>query len=587
MQLFTNNANSRLFAGISNVSLSLQVAAGEGAKFPNPTGGDFFLATLSKVTGGIESDIEIVKVTARATDVFTIIRAQEGTAAQVYAESDWIQLRMTAASATSAEAHINSVANPHSVTKAQVGLGSVDNTADVDKPVSTAQATAIGLKINTSAKDATGGVPGLTLFKLNMRNAANTITSWFTNAATVARTWTLPDKDGTVAMTSDITGTNSGTNTGDNAVNTLYSGLVTNATHTGDVTGATALTIAANAVTNAKAAQMAVNTIKGRITAGTGNAEDLTAANVRTIINVADGANNYVHTTNANLTGEVTSVGNAATVPNATVIGKVLTGYVSGAGTVAATDTILQAVNKLNGNIALKANALNPVFTGRGSITGSGGYLPASTGMAAASGMTSGLDVTSQGTAGTAGAAFMTFHRPSAHAVHFGIDTDNFLKIGGFSLGAVAYKIWHEGADGAGSGLDADLLDGQQGAYYQQALVSGTNIKTVNGSSVLGSGNLVVGGLVIVPVSGTTQTAVAGNHYVLNNVAATAVTMPTTLVAGDPVTISPNNGLLTNTVDFGAKTVRFGANTMTGVVTLDLGAPMELVAIDTTTWMWL
>jgi hypothetical protein len=39
-------------------------------------------------------------------------------------------------------------------------------------------------------------------------------------------------------------GTATGTNTGDNAVNTLYSGLVSNATHTGDATGATALTLA-------------------------------------------------------------------------------------------------------------------------------------------------------------------------------------------------------------------------------------------------------------------------------------------------------------------------------------------------------
>ena len=60
---------------------------------------------------------------------------------------------------------------------------------------------------------------------LLLRNVANTISSLFTNAATVARTWTLPDKSGTVAMTSDITGTNSGTNTGDNAANTQYSGL--------------------------------------------------------------------------------------------------------------------------------------------------------------------------------------------------------------------------------------------------------------------------------------------------------------------------------------------------------------------------
>ena len=40
------------------------------------------------------------------------------------------------------------------------------------------------------------------------------------------------------------TGSASGTNTGDNAANTLYSGLVSNASHTGDATGSTALTLA-------------------------------------------------------------------------------------------------------------------------------------------------------------------------------------------------------------------------------------------------------------------------------------------------------------------------------------------------------
>lgn len=34
--------------------------------------------------------------------------------------------------------HTQSTENPHEVTKAQVGLGSVDNTADLDKPVSRA-----------------------------------------------------------------------------------------------------------------------------------------------------------------------------------------------------------------------------------------------------------------------------------------------------------------------------------------------------------------------------------------------------------------------------------------------------------------
>lgn len=53
------------------------------------------------------------------------------------------------------------------------------------------------------------------------------------------------------------------------------------------------------------------------------------------------------------LSGEATMASTGAvTLSNAAVIAKVLTGYVSGAGTVAATDTILQAIQKLNGNIS-------------------------------------------------------------------------------------------------------------------------------------------------------------------------------------------------------------------------------------------
>jgi hypothetical protein len=66
------------------------------------------------------------------------------------------------------------------------------------------------------------------------------------------------------------------------------------------------------------------------------------------------------------------------------------------------------------------------------------------------------------------GAAFMTFHRTGSYASYFGLDTDNVWKVGGWSAGAVAYKIWHEGNDGAGSGLDADLLDGLQASAFPQ-----------------------------------------------------------------------------------------------------------------------
>ena len=65
---------------------------------------------------------------------------------------------------------------------------------------------------------------------------------------------------------------------------------VSNATHTGDVTGATTLTIANDAVTNAKAANMPANTLKGNNTGSTADPADLTATQVRTLLNVADGA---------------------------------------------------------------------------------------------------------------------------------------------------------------------------------------------------------------------------------------------------------------------------------------------------------
>lgn len=49
---------------------------------------------------------------------------------------------------TSYDNHIASTSNPHSVTKSQVGLGNVDNTSDVNKPVSTATQTALNKKVD-------------------------------------------------------------------------------------------------------------------------------------------------------------------------------------------------------------------------------------------------------------------------------------------------------------------------------------------------------------------------------------------------------------------------------------------------------
>jgi hypothetical protein len=84
------------------------------------------------------------------------------------------------------------------------------------------------------------------------------------------------------------------------------------------------------------------------------------------------------------LTGEVTGSGTgsfAATVANSAVIGKVLTGYTSGAGTVAATDSILQAIQKLNGNALTSSSTPQFAGLGLGTVAVSGWELVTNGGM--------------------------------------------------------------------------------------------------------------------------------------------------------------------------------------------------------------
>lgn len=71
----------------------------------------------------------------------------------------------------------------------------------------------------------------------------------------------------------------------------------------------------------------------------------------------------------------------------------------------------------------------------------------------------------------TAGAdALITFHVGGDYAVHFRLDgSKNDLVVGGWSKGAVSYKLWHEGNDGTGSGLDADKLQGLVPSYAASA----------------------------------------------------------------------------------------------------------------------
>jgi len=84
-----------------------------------------------------------------------------------------------------ARTHTTDVSNPHSVTKAQVGLGNVDNTSDLNKPISTAEQTALNLKANLSGGTFTGDVQ----LPSTPVNGSSAITKGYVDNALTGITW--------------------------------------------------------------------------------------------------------------------------------------------------------------------------------------------------------------------------------------------------------------------------------------------------------------------------------------------------------------------------------------------------------------
>jgi hypothetical protein len=91
---FTNNAATTLAGAINSSVTSLSVSSGAGALFPTLGGSDYFYCTLTNTLGAVE----IIKVTARSVDNFTIVRGQDGTTAASWSLGDKVELRLVAAS---------------------------------------------------------------------------------------------------------------------------------------------------------------------------------------------------------------------------------------------------------------------------------------------------------------------------------------------------------------------------------------------------------------------------------------------------------------------------------------------------------
>lgn len=90
--------------------------------------------------GDVSVTVERIKNYVYSANTFTSLASQLQT----------VDLR-SQSNETSISNHVSNIANPHQVTKAQVGLGNVDNTSDLNKPISTATQAAITNLNNTKA----------------------------------------------------------------------------------------------------------------------------------------------------------------------------------------------------------------------------------------------------------------------------------------------------------------------------------------------------------------------------------------------------------------------------------------------------
>lgn len=88
--LLANNVSSTLVSSVTTTATSFTLR--DASRFPQPTAGQYYYVTLVATSGAVE----IVKVVTKAGNALGVVRAQEGTVAQVFATGARVELRVTA-----------------------------------------------------------------------------------------------------------------------------------------------------------------------------------------------------------------------------------------------------------------------------------------------------------------------------------------------------------------------------------------------------------------------------------------------------------------------------------------------------------
>ena len=95
MQVFSNGASSLLTVDLTDSDTVITITGGDGARFPAVDGGDpdeYAVCVLENVSG----DTEVVQVTDRSSDTFTVVRGFDGSTPIAWSIGDRFELRNTA-----------------------------------------------------------------------------------------------------------------------------------------------------------------------------------------------------------------------------------------------------------------------------------------------------------------------------------------------------------------------------------------------------------------------------------------------------------------------------------------------------------
>jgi hypothetical protein len=349
-QLWVNNFESELTGAVRAVPVTgtpatevgygiIQLNGAAGANLPALVGGDWFTLTLFTLSGGLESNLEIVKVTSIDTTSgsetrLTVQRAQEGTTARSYVIGDKVSLRMTAGSATNMLQKSDNLSGLADASAARSNLGA--------EPAITGGTVSQFWAGTKAWRDLATDVRAVVLTGL----------STATNAVVVATDSVLAAIGKLQKQFTDHFGT--GGTAHSNAVAGGAAGFMTGADKTkldGVAAGATANSTDTTLLsrTNHTGAQ-AISTVTGLQAALDSKEASLAAGGT---------AAQY-------LRGDKTWVDFATTVRST-----VLTGLSLATSTAAdATDSVLAAIGKLQSQVSLRALIASPSFTGTATFQG-------------------------------------------------------------------------------------------------------------------------------------------------------------------------------------------------------------------------